>query len=184
MIEEWKTLEEYPDYEVSNMGNVRSKDKEIIDSWGRHYYKKGQNLKLQIQVGKKDHYAQVMVSVRKNRKWHRLIVARLVAKTFIPNPDNLPQVNHKDENSLNNCVDNLEWCDAHYNIHYKDKIQRGSYNKRLLIDVYDSSMNFIETIKGAVEASKKYNVSRQHICGCCKGRNKFAKGYHFEYHPE
>ena len=184
-MEEWKTIEDFPDYEVSNMGNVRSKDRDIIDTWGRHYHLTSKMMTIQIQVGKKDHYPQAMVTITdSNRKHHRLIVARLVAKAFIPNPNNLPQVNHKDENSLNNHVDNLEWCTSYYNIHYKDKIERGSYNKRLLIDVYDSSMNFIETIKGMVEVSKKYNVSKQFICDCCKGRHIFAKGYHFEYHPE
>lgn len=185
MEEEWRTIEDFPYYEVSNMGNIRSKERDIVDSWGRHYHLPSKMMTIQIQIGKKDHYPQAMTTIADvNRKHHRLIVARLVAKAFIPNPDNLPQVNHKDENSLNNCVSNLEWCTSHYNNHYKDKIKRGGLNRRKLIDIYDSAMNFIETIKGAVEIEKKYNISRQSICDCCKGRHIFAKGYHFEYHPE
>ena len=55
----------------------------------------------------------------KNEKIHRL-----VAKAFIPNPDNLPEVNHIDENKYNNCVDNLEWCSVKYNRNYGTRYQR------------------------------------------------------------
>lgn len=54
----------------------------------------------------------------KNGKYITHNVHRLVAETFIPNPDNLPEINHKDENKENNCVDNLEWCTRKYNMNY------------------------------------------------------------------
>lgn len=59
-----------------------------------------------------------MVRLRKNGEQRRYSVHRLVAETFIENPNNLPEVNHKDENKLNNSVENLEWCDRVYNINY------------------------------------------------------------------
>lgn len=61
-------------------------------------------------------YVQVILRKNGKNKKHRL--HRLVAQTFIPNPDNLPEVNHKDENKVNNKVENLEWCDKNYNTHY------------------------------------------------------------------
>jgi hypothetical protein len=65
---------------------------------------------------KDDTYAKVALCKDGKRYQYRL--HRLIAETFIPNPDNLPQVNHKDFNKWNNCVDNLEWCSAKYNMQY------------------------------------------------------------------
>ena len=182
MQEIWKSIDEYPEYEVSNFGNVRSVDRYYIDSIGRHYFKKGQPIKLEYQTDEKYGYTQVMVALRSNKKMHRLIVARLVAKTFIPNPNNLPQVNHKDENSLNNHVDNLEWCTCKYNINYSDLIERRSKNKSRQIDVYDINNVFLETVSSGVEASRKYNVSRGSISECCNGNRTSVGGYSFKFH--
>lgn len=68
MEEIWKTIEEYPDYEVSNKGRVRSKDRIFYDSLGRKIHKKGQLIKIEKQIGKKDGYTQLMVSVYLNKK--------------------------------------------------------------------------------------------------------------------
>ena len=181
MNEEWRIIEEYPDYEVSNLGNVRSIDKDIIDSWGRKYHKQGQLLKIAIQLSK-GNYLQAMVSIYQNKKLHRLIVARLVAKAFIPNPDNLPQVNHKNENSLDNRAENLEWCTCQYNINYKTNIERRSRNKCRAIDIFDLDNNYIETLSSGVELSKKYHISRGMISYCCHEKIKSAKGFILKFH--
>lgn len=180
MEEVWKIIDEYPEYEVSTHGNVRSIDRDYVDAWGRHYHKKGRSMKLSYQT--RDGYVQVMVSICSNHKMHRLIVARLVAKAFIPNPNNLPQVNHKDENSLNNHVDNLEWCTCKYNAHYNGLVERRSKKKCRPVDVFDMDMNFIETLPSGVEASKKYSISRGVISECCNGHQLYAKQYHFKFH--
>lgn len=181
MEEIWKTIEEYPDYEVSNKGRVRSKDRIFYDSLGRKIHKKGQLIKIEKQIGKKDGYTQLMVSVYLNKKIHRVIVARLVAKTFIPNPDNLPQVNHIDEDSTNNNVENLEWCSAAYNVTYGDIIERRSKTRSRPVNVYDINGNFIKLCNSAVEASKCFNVSRSSISNCCNGIKKLVKGYVFKF---
>ena len=80
-MEIWKIIDDYPEYEVSTYGNIRSIDRIFIDSIGRKYYKKGQLLKLKHQT--KDGYTQIMVSLWSNKKYHRLLVHRLVAKAFI-----------------------------------------------------------------------------------------------------
>jgi hypothetical protein len=64
------------------------------------------------------------VKLVKNGKAKSYRVHRLVAMTYLPNPDNLPQINHKDENPQNNCLENLEWCDAMYNNHYGTRTER------------------------------------------------------------
>ena len=70
----------------------------------------------------KKHYMEVNLS--KNNKVTHYLIHRLVAQAFIPNPNNLPQVNHKDENRENNRVDNLEWCTAEYNTNYGTRALR------------------------------------------------------------
>ena len=80
-MEIWKIIDDYPEYEVSTYGNIRSIDRIFIDSIGRKYYKKGQLLKLKHQTDK-DGYTQIMVSLWSNKKYHRLLVHRLVAKSI------------------------------------------------------------------------------------------------------
>lgn len=181
-MEEWKTIEEYPEYEISTYGRVRSKDRDCIDSWNRHYYLKGKLIKLEYQTGK-DNYTQIMVSIQKDKKKHRVIVARLVAKTFIDNPNNFSQINHKDENSLNNNVDNLEWCTAKYNINYKGCIKRRSKSKNRAIDVFESDI-LIETLESGIKTAKKYHISRGTLSEYLHGRIKglYKNKYNFKFH--
>lgn len=180
--EVWKTIEEYPYYEVSSFGRVRSIDRIIVDSWGRKYFKKGQLIKIEKQQTNMN-YTQLMVVVYDvDGKPHRVIVARLVAKTFIPNPNNYPQVNHIDEDSTNNHVDNLEWCTALYNINYGETIQRRSKTRSRAIDVYDLDGNYLDTCESAVEASKKYDVSRPSISECCHNKKESVKDLIFKFH--
>lgn len=181
MNEIWRTIDDFSDYEISNYGNIRSIDRDYIDTWGRYYQKKGQMIKQYVQITK-GNYKQVMVTLLKDHKPHRLIVARLVAKTFIPNPNNYPQVNHIDENSLNNNVNNLEWCDYKYNINYGTYLERRSKSKSRAIDVYDINNNFIETLPSGVEVSKKYNVSRGSVSSVCNGKRNSVKNYIFKFH--
>ena len=101
MMEEWKAIPGYEGlYEVSNMGNVRNVRRNTL-------------LRLS-----KTNNRYVRVSLCKNGIKTGLTVHRLVAEAFIPNPDNLPEVNHKDEDKTNNNVENLEWCDHKYNMNY------------------------------------------------------------------
>ena len=100
-MEEWKNVIGYEGlYEVSNKGNVRNVRRNTL-------------LKLS-----KTNYGYIQVHLYKNGIRTGLRVHRLVAQAFIPNPDNLPEVNHLDEDKTNNRVDNLEWCTAKYNVNY------------------------------------------------------------------
>lgn len=180
MEEIWKRIDEYPEYEVSTYGNIRSVDRDIVDTWGRKYHLKGKPIKLKIQITN-NNYKQVMVYISSNRKTHGLIVARLVAKAFIPNPNNYPQVNHKDENSMNNHVDNLEWCTSKYNINYGDYLQRRSKSKNRAIDVFDINNNYIETLPSGKAVAEKYNISRGSISSVCHGNYPSVKNYIFRF---
>ena len=114
MIEEWRPIEGYEGlYEVSNTGRVRSLDRFIVDSLGHKRFYKG---KVLIPV--KSNLGYLFVGLYCNEKNKRYLVHRLVAQAFIENPDNLPEINHKDEDKTNNSVENLEWCTAKYNLSY------------------------------------------------------------------
>ena len=120
MQEIWKDVKGFEGfYQVSNLGRVRSLDR-IAVSENRSTQKIKGAIK-KVKVGKNGYY---MVMFYKDSKYKCAYVHRLVAQAFIPNPDNLPQVNHKDEIRTNNCVDNLEWCDSKYNNNYGTKIDR------------------------------------------------------------
>lgn len=103
MEEIWKEIKKLDGkYEVSNFGNIRNT--------------KTKSIRKPSKAGKG--YLRINVIVNGKRKYY--YIHRLVAEAFIPNPKNLPLVNHKDENKNNNFVDNLEWCDNDYNINYKN----------------------------------------------------------------
>lgn len=120
MIEEWRSISGYEGlYEVSSFGRVRSLDR----------YVKGKSESYRLYKGKvlspgKDKGDYLFVILCCNGKVYRKCVHRLVAEAFIPNPDNLPEVNHKDEVKTNNSVDNLEWCDRKYNNDYGTRKKR------------------------------------------------------------
>lgn len=115
MQEIWKDIENYEGYyQVSNLGRVRSVNRIVINSMGG----KIQHLQGKLQILKPGKLGYVIAQLSKDNKRKYCKVHRLVAQAFIPNPDNLPEVNHKDENKANNRVDNLEWCDREYNVNY------------------------------------------------------------------
>ena len=120
MIEEWRPIVGYEGlYEVSNTGQVRSFDRYVKYSNGRLHLHKG---KVLSPIKDRDGYLQVNLCY--SGRINSIKIHRLVAQAFIPNSDNLPYVNHKDEVKTNNSVDNLEWCDVKYNNNYgsrKDK---------------------------------------------------------------
>lgn len=112
MREIWKDIKGYKDkYQVSNLGNVKSLN-----------YNQTHKEKLLKLFQNTNGYYQI--DLWKNNKGKKCLVHRLVAETFIDNPNNYPIINHKDENPLNNCAENLEWCDAKYNCNYGTRNQK------------------------------------------------------------
>ena len=172
-MEEWKAIAGYEGlYEVSNLGRIKSLSR--IDSRG---YKRNEKI-LKLN---KDSGGYLKVSLYKNGKPKQYNVHRLVAIAFIPNPDNLPEVNHKDENRINNYVDNLEWCNRKYNCNYSNHNEKMSKSRKgkLLGDKNPKSrkvkcITTNEIFNSMTEGGKKYNVSVYSIYGCCKGKSKSA----------
>lgn len=117
-------------------------------------------------------YLQVILY--KDGKMKHYKIHRLVAEAYIPNPENLPEINHKDENKTNNCLQNLEWCDHKYNINYGTKIDR---QKKPILQ-YDLDGNFIREWPSASDVGKEVSAA---ICNCLKGNRKSAYGFKWVY---
>ena len=121
-MEEWKDIKGYEGiYQVSSYGRVRSLDR-IVERKGKgDFFIKGR-----VLTQSDDTNGYMKVSLTKHDQKRTFKVHRLVAIHFLDNPNNLPCVNHKDENKLNNNVDNLEWCTKAYNNSYETKDKRQS----------------------------------------------------------
>ena len=160
MIEEMKDIKDYEGlYAITRDGNVWS-------------YKSKKFLKSRLNRG---NYHRI--DLCKNGKRKSYLIHRLVAQAFIPNPEGLPEVNHKDENKSNNCVDNLEWMSKIDNIHYGTGIKRAA--KKRSKPVYCIELDRV--FNGATQAARELGLNNSHICKCCKGKYKTAGGYHWKY---
>ena len=160
----WKDKKDYEGhYQVSNCGRVKSIKfgKEII-------------LKQNIRNG----YYYVFLS--KNGIVKKYYVHRLVAEAFIDNPDNLPQINHKDENKLNNSVENLEWCDTKYNVNYGTALTRRTIKKSKIVYQYTLEGNFIKEWPSARECGRN-GFNQSSVSACCRGELKTHKGFIWKY---
>lgn len=145
MKEIWKNIEGYENYMVSNLGRVKS----------LNYNRTCQERIL--KPGKNKGYLQVYLC--KDGKIKRFYLHRLVAKVFIPNPENKPFINHRDETRSNNCVENLEWCTAKYNINYGTCIEKRS-TKIKCLDLYNNETTYFSSI---TEAARQLNISEPAI---------------------
>lgn len=159
-------------YQVSNLGNVRSLN--------YNKAKKIQHLK-KVVINKRGYLA---VGLSKNGIFKIKTVHRLVAETFISNPNNLPQVNHIDENKLNNSVTNLEWCTNKYNINYGTRKERISEKKGRKIIQLDKDDNIIKVWNGTCQASKELKINEGNIWEACNNKRKTAGKYKWKYKEE
>lgn len=170
-MEVWKDIEGYEGlYQVSNLGRVKSL-KRIVNR-GTNF--KPVNERILKPSYNKD-YAYIVLS--KHGITKSKFIHQLVARAFIPNPNNYPIINHKDENPRNNRADNLEWCTHSYNLSYKDLRKRVAISKRKAIRQYSKSGEFIKEWSHAREAAEQLGLNKRAIYECCKGRCKTSGGY-------
>jgi hypothetical protein len=161
-----KIIDGFPNYSVDENGVVRN-------------VKSGKVIAQQIYAG----YKCVSLWCNKRQKWHK--VHRLVATAFVPNPQNLPCINHKDENKLNNHVSNLEWCDYSYNNQYgaNAPLKKAAEARRKKAAMYDRNGNLLAIFRSTTEAQKITGVNQSNISGCCLQRKHFltAGGYIWKF---
>lgn len=179
MSEVWKPIKGYEGiYEVSNLGRVRSLPRMLTDSKGRRH-----PVPMKI-LREHDRKGYVGYRLCNGPATAEFSAHRLVAMAFIPNPDNLPVVNHRDENPRNNHVDNLEWCTIQYNTKYGNGIAKQvasmTYKTR---EVEQLSINgeHIAYFKSLSEASKATGADKSLIMRVCKGIKKTAGGFIWKY---
>lgn len=168
MSEIWKFIEGFEDYQVSNLGNVRSCKK------GKIKMIKPTLRFPQVNVQTPEKYLGVTLSQNGNRKCFS--VHQLVAKAFIPNPKNLPQVNHKNGIKDDNRVENLERCTIQENVLHRF-YELGKNLHYEGVRQYDKNGNFIAEYKTIREASIENNITYGNIIRCAKGERNVAGGY-------
>lgn len=183
MTEIWKDIPGYEGlYQASNRGNIRSLNWRKMNIVRNLYLKPHNKGYFQVELSKD--------GVKK-----MITVHRLVAMTFIPNPDNLPAINHKDENKSNNNVSNLEWCTFSYNTSYssnkhperyrfinRQKCKRIPYKYNQKIEQIDVSNG--ETVKiwnDIVTIKYEKNYNSWSISECCNGKRKTAYGFKWRF---
>jgi hypothetical protein len=184
MEEIWKDIEGYEGlYEVSNLGRVRSLGRTIMrrTRWGsvKPYTIKPRELKHKICQGG---YHQVGLfdidGVSKPFKVHRL-----VAQYFVPNPEGLPEVNHKDEDKDNNRSDNLEWVTHIENCNHGTRNERSKGKRSKPVQQLDADNNIVAEYPSIIEASRATGIQRTQIRGCVHQRKDFktAGGYRWKF---
>ena len=144
----------------------------------------------------KDGAGYAMVKLWKNNKGTNKLMHRLFAEAYIPNPNNLPYINHKDENTMNYNLDNLEWCTQSYNQRYGTvnerrgpKISRSSRNKSKpwvaeykgipIVSIDEHGRE--QWLPSAREAARVLSLDQSHITAVLRGRYKTSGGYRFRY---
>lgn len=177
MKEIWKDIREYEGlYQISNLGRVKSLDRDIIRKNGRNHH-----TNEKILTPSKNLKEYLFVSLRTCNSRKIKYIHRLVCEHFIPNQHNYSQVNHIDENKENNCINNLEWCTNIYNCNY------GSHNKKIAkslsksLNQYDLNGTFIRNWKNSAEVYNNLKIDRGHISSCCNGKRKTAGGFIWKY---
>lgn len=171
----------YPDYLIETDGRIYST---ISNIW------------LKPSIGNNGYYG---VELRNAKGRKRLNIHRLVALAFIPNPENYPVVNHKDENKLNNDVSNLEWCTSQYNLTYgtatERRVANTDYTKPIYREIaikngrkvsrpiarYTKSGQYIDSFKSIRDAVRQLELTSNHISDCASGKRASSNGYVWKY---
>ena len=191
MVDEiWKDIPNYEGtYKINNFGEIRR-----YNTYSTYDKRIPKYHNIKAHIGKSGYYRVVL---NKNNKAKNYLVHRLVAQAFIPNPNNLPQINHKDENKGNNSVNNLEWCTLKYNCNYGTRTQRIADKLKIMHKgKHFSKQNEFKKGQNAkkvinITTNKIYNSMQDamkdtgifvsNICNCCKGNIKTAGGYIWKY---
>ncbi len=174
MQNKWKEIVGYENYyEISSDGYVRAKQRKVKSRYG---YRTIKSKILKPCIDRDGYYK---ITLCKNNIKKTKTIHRLVAEAFLENPYNLPVINHKDENKLNNNVSNLEWCTVKYNTNYGDGIEKRASKRRVPIIAINNNITlYFSSIR---EAEIKLNLHHSNIVSCLQNKRKTCGGYIFKY---
>lgn len=185
-MEIWKPVKGYEGfYEVSNFGKIKSVA--VFSHTAGKVVMRKIPMVLKPETTH-DGYKRVLLSLFGKKK--KYSVHRIVAAAFIPNPNNYPVVNHKDEDTANNKADNLEWCTAKYNSNYgtlpKRISERCKNDPRISKEVVQFSIDgdIINTFPSINEASRQTGAPAEVISRCCKRKARTSGGFRWAYAKE
>lgn len=178
--EVWVPINGSPNYVVSNRGRVYSLTRE--ETWG-NCTRIRQGRILTPRLGDRGYYYVALCNNGRNQTKN---VHRLVAEAFLPNPEHLECVNHRDEFRTNNDASNLEWCTVAYNVTYGNA--KNKTKQRFIetgwsrpVEQYDREGNFIAAFASVSEAGRSINRNPGGISACCNGTRNIAYGYVWKY---
>ena len=160
---EWRTTCESDKYEVNSKGEIRHK------------------IRQQILSPRKNSGGYGYVCFIVNGKRKNFAIHRIVANAFIPNPNGYLEVNHKDHDRLNNCVDNLEWVDSSQNKQHAYLKVENHASRGKPVNQYDKNGNFIKTFSTISEAAKEVGCVVGAISNCCLRRTKTSMGFQWRF---
>ena len=186
-MEIWKDIVNYEGlYKISNLGNVMSLEKQIINQDDKRVQKRPAKLLKQHM----NQFGYMKVWLYKDGKRKEYAVHRLVANAFIDNPENKPCVNHIDNNRANNTLENLEWCTYKENSQWaeiqgrrvftkewRDKISATRKTKTVIGTDKDGNEIYFEKVRDVAKAG----FDTKAVINCCKYRQKSTKGYRWRY---
>ena len=182
MNEIWKDIKQFEGaYQISNYGRLKSLNRLVKVGNGFRLVKEKI---LKPIVGTCGYY---QYPLKHNGVKKTILIHQEVAKAFLENPNNLNEINHKDENRLNNYFENLEWCDREYNNSYRDRkkreieTQRNTHPSRKMIEQVDKNGCVVGTFQSEREAERMTNIPHNNISGCIKGKRKTAGEYIWRY---
>lgn len=183
--EEWKDIPGYENlYQASSLGRIKSCAKTICYTNGKIIHRKEKILSLVNSYGQ-----YLTVGLNKNSEHKTYNVHYLIALTFIENPDNLPCINHKDENKYNNTVNNLEWCSYSYNTTYNNAMRtrlntrnaNNSFGCEKKVHQCDLQGNTIRVWNSVRSIERELGYKSSNISSCCLNKRKTAYGYIWKY---
>ena len=181
--EEWRDIKGYKIYQVSSLGRVKSIIRTVKSKNGYR------TVKEKILKPRKNRYGYLQLSLWNENKRKTMLVHRLVCEAFLPNPLNLPQINHINEIKEDNRVENLEYCDARYNNNFGTRNERARISiskakKGVFNTKHSKAVKCLETgeiYPSLMELERKFGFSAGHICNCCNGKRNISYGYHWQY---
>lgn len=174
--DDWKDIPGFPHYKINKYGQVKRIDAVVVDCNGISFYRKGRILRT-----RKTKLGYVQVDMCENGVVYGRFIHNLLAKVFIPNPNNFPVVNHKDENPSNNDLSNLEWCNHSYNARYSiEKIKKAHAKEQTPVARIDRFTKEETRYDGVREAARMNNLCHSNISSAIR-RGGTCGGYKWRY---